>query len=145
MDHTWAFVSWNKSFPCTFRPLLGSRISLTFHSLPLGLWPGNPAWEFGSKMKSGFGFQRWKTYCWWLKSGEKTSWGNGSFSNLFTKVLAPSQVGVWDFFHQQYHLTNLPLCTWKHPISRCFLMFIIFNIIYCMYFALLNSYYLRRS
>ena len=41
------------------------------------------------------------TYCWWKKSGEKSKLRLAVYLIIY-RVLAPSQVVVWDFFHQQY-------------------------------------------
>ena len=42
------------------------------------------------------------------KSGVNSTVEVGSWNPIFYKVLAPAQVVVWDFFHQQYHPSTPP-------------------------------------
>ncbi len=46
----------------------------------------------------------------------KPSWAIGSLSHYLRRVLAPSQVVVWDFFHQQY---NSPFVSLASQIAYC--------------------------
>ena len=40
-------------------------------------------------------------WCWWFRNPAITSW-YGKYTHIIYRVLAPSQMVVWDFFLQQY-------------------------------------------
>ncbi len=63
-----------------------------------GIWGGNL--QIGRAM----GFSVWnQSYCWWfVRNPVNSPVEVGSWNPIIYKVLAPSQVVVLDFFHQQY-------------------------------------------
>ena len=84
-------------------PKLPMEVLVELKRVKLWSWGSASQWENLQRLMQALMKQGGVRYCWWKKSC--TTW-YGKYPIIYM-VLAPSQVAVWDFFHQQYH-PNIP-------------------------------------